>query len=683
MLLAAAVSSAWCFPVADALRRDFQYIQPLRHVAGSLALYTFCGTLLGVFAWLTTRLGERLVARVTARRTARAGVIARAGFYAVVAMAGGAPTAFATFSGEMISRTLVGRVGPFALLLGMGVAAFIVAYGVHALLERVERGQLRLACALSIAALVASALLMFVDLTTYVSLYPMLHTALEVCAGVLQLAAFFLLLSALNLRERLPERPLRAMGAAALVFSLAVLLVRPLRTWLDDTLRHVWLEEVYTGRVLRRVHTAEAIVANPFAWQGLSMSRVDRLRSRYDIKDASLQPAWRQPLREPREFADRIREIRGQRRDLNVIVYYVDTLRHDVALDPTIMPNVSRFAERALYFKHAYASGSDTLRSLPGLTGGNYQWQAEHANDLLAVARRSELTSVLFIAQSAHEFLTKLRPSFKFEKTISIPDYAPTKTDVWGYGADGPTAPAIVDKALDFVKEQRGQRSLLWLFNFDQHNWRELDERYVQDAARKYRVPEEGAYNWRYRVVARAIDAEFGRFVQGLEQLDMLDRSIVLFVSDHGEGLGRDGFWVHSVFLWECLVRVPLLMRIPGVTPRLVEAPVSLVDVTPTLVRYMEHEPPTNGYQGEDLLGYLVSDRPKRRLPIVMAAASKNTLVRVGMIDGNGRHKLVLSLRRDPDEDRDFHDGTRRDSGACPSSTLRNDANVREGHDVH
>ncbi|HMJ16519.1 MAG TPA: sulfatase-like hydrolase/transferase, partial [Polyangiaceae bacterium] len=570
MLLASAVLAAWCFALADALRRDFQYIQPWRHAVGALALYTFSGAALSGLVWLCIRLVEKLALKVSARRGERASRAARFGLYALLAMVAGAPTAFSTFSGEMISRSLAGRFGPYVLILGIAGAAVVAAFVVRWVLGRVQQGRWGIGGAFAVVAWAISGVLMYVDLTVYVSLYPMLHTALEVCAGLLDLAAFYAVLTAIEGRCGLPHKLLSRAGGTIVAFSLGVLLIRPVRTWLDDALRHVWLEEVYAGRVLRRWHTAEALLSNPFEWRGLSMSRVDRLRTRYKIKDASLAPSWREPLREPLEFADRIREIRGQRRDFNVIIYYVDTLRHDVALDPTIMPNVARFAERSLYFKNAYAPGSDTLRSLPGLTGGNYQWQVEHPNDLLAVARRSEFTSVLFIAQSANEFLTKLRPSFKFEKTISIADYSPTKTDVWGYGADGPTAPAIVDKALGFLKEQRGQRSLMWLFNFDQHNWRELDERYVQDAARKYRVPEAGTYNWRYRVVARAIDAEFGRFVSELERLGMLDQSIVLFVSDHGEGLGRDGFWVHSVFLWECLVRVPLLMRIPGVTPRLI-----------------------------------------------------------------------------------------------------------------
>jgi len=118
----------------------------------------------------------------------------------------------------------------------------------------------------------------------------------------------------------------------------------------------------------------------------------------------------------------------------------------------------------------------------------------------------------------------------------------------------------------------------------------------------------------------------------------------VVFVSDHGEALGRDGFWVHSVFLWEPLVRVPLAIRIPGIPPQEIDETVSLVDVAPTLARYIESNPPSDGYQGEDLLGYLVPGRPPRRLPLLMAAVAKEQLVRIGMIHPESPYKLVLSL---------------------------------------
>jgi hypothetical protein len=118
----------------------------------------------------------------------------------------------------------------------------------------------------------------------------------------------------------------------------------------------------------------------------------------------------------------------------------------------------------------------------------------------------------------------------------------------------------------------------------------------------------------------------------------------VLFVSDHGEALGRDGFWVHSVFLWDQLVRVPLLIRAPGLGSRRIEERVSLVDVAPTLARYMQPNPDLTGYQGEDLLGQLLPNHPPRRLPLLLTAAAKDMLVRVGMVDPVRDWKVVLSL---------------------------------------
>jgi hypothetical protein len=159
MLLLAAVLSAWCFAGADAFRRDFQYIQPLRHAAGALALYTFSGTVLGALGYALTRLGERLVARAAAARTPRAAAATRVGFYALLAMLVGAPTAFATFSGEMISRTLAGRFGPFVMLAGMGVAAAIAASAVTWLLARAKAGRAGLVAVFAVVAVAAAALL--------------------------------------------------------------------------------------------------------------------------------------------------------------------------------------------------------------------------------------------------------------------------------------------------------------------------------------------------------------------------------------------------------------------------------------------------------------------------------------------------------------------------------------------
>ncbi|RMD47767.1 MAG: choline-sulfatase, partial [Alphaproteobacteria bacterium] len=76
------------------------------------------------------------------------------------------------------------------------------------------------------------------------------------------------------------------------------------------------------------------------------------------------------------------------------------------------------------------------------------------------------------------------------------------------------------------------------------------------------------------------LDAEIGAL------LDILDASgqeaVILFVSDHGDMLGERGLWFKMSF-HEGSARVPLTLHAPGVEPRRVETPVSLLDVVPTL----------------------------------------------------------------------------------------------------
>ena len=87
---------------------------------------------------------------------------------------------------------------------------------------------------------------------------------------------------------------------------------------------------------------------------------------------------------------------------------------------------------------------------------------------------------------------------------------------------------------------------------------------------------------------------------------------------------------------------MPLMMRIPGVPARAVHDRVSLVDVAPTLARYLVRDAEMDEYHGDDLLAFLMNDHPARRLPLVMAGTSKEQLVRLAMIPAKGQYKLVL-----------------------------------------
>lgn len=640
-LVVASVLAAWSFAGADAIRRSGWELVPVaRHVGGVVALYALVGAVIGLGAWIVIGLERRLTLRAPERRRN----LVRAAVYALLAGLACSSTAFWTFSGQRIQKSALAMILPWVFIACVGLAAAVVALAVLRARAALDGGR-RLWPALgAVLALGLAAALVFVDLTVFVALYSRLHTLLEAVAFVLVACVLAVSLERVARRRSAAGRAIQVAAALGVLWVGLSVAIAPLRAWRDRALRHVWIDPIYAGRALGRVQTAEAFLKNPLAWRGVTESRMETLKQTYDISTTALSPAWEEPLREPKAVAERIAALRGPRRDWNVVVFYVDTLRQDVASDPSIMPNAVEFAKQSLELKRAYAPGSDTLHSLPGITSGSYDKPEKSPGDLLEVAERAKLERVLIIPQSAYEFLNKLRPTFEFDRAIQISDYRPDKKEVWGYGADQPTSERIVDRALEWIGERKDRRFFLWLFHFDQHNWRELDKDWVHGTAAKYEIPDEGLINWRYRVVAHSIDREFQRLLDGLHQQGLDKETIVLFVSDHGEGLGRDGFWVHAVFLWDCLVRVPVAIRIPGLGHRVIYDKVSLVDIAPTIARYLVDDPDTSEYDGEDLLSYLVADPPKRRHPILLSGVSQENLVRVGIVDPERDMKLVLPL---------------------------------------
>ncbi len=100
-----------------------------------------------------------------------------------------------------------------------------------------------------------------------------------------------------------------------------------------------------------------------------------------------------------------------------------------------------------------------------------------------------------------------------------------------------------------------------------------------------------------------AADAVVGDLLAELRRLGVYDRAIVLLVSDHGEGLGEHGEAEHGVLLYREAIQVPLLLKLPdgqraGTS---VAAPVSLVDVAPTLAELLDL-PRSPAWPGRSLL---------------------------------------------------------------------------------
>ncbi|HML20286.1 MAG TPA: sulfatase-like hydrolase/transferase [Aggregatilinea sp.] len=97
------------------------------------------------------------------------------------------------------------------------------------------------------------------------------------------------------------------------------------------------------------------------------------------------------------------------------------------------------------------------------------------------------------------------------------------------------------------------------------------------------------------------IDDQVGLLLGALEAEGVLDETLVIFASDHGEMLGSHGLW-HKMMPYEEAIRVPLVMRLPGTIPAGVrsDAVTSLIDIAPTILSVCREAVPPE-YVGRDL----------------------------------------------------------------------------------
>jgi arylsulfatase A-like enzyme len=126
-----------------------------------------------------------------------------------------------------------------------------------------------------------------------------------------------------------------------------------------------------------------------------------------------------------------------------------------------------------------------------------------------------------------------------------------------------------------------------------------------------------------YDAAVRQADERVGRVVETLKRAGVWDRTLFILLADHGEELGDRGGFQHDQSLYEELVHVPLLLHFPSnrFAGERVNAPVSLVDVAPTILD-VAGLPASERHRGRSLLPLLGDD--SAREPIRMTAFRHN-----------------------------------------------------------
>ncbi len=140
-----------------------------------------------------------------------------------------------------------------------------------------------------------------------------------------------------------------------------------------------------------------------------------------------------------------------------------------------------------------------------------------------------------------------------------------------------------------WLEEHRGGKFFLFLHYYDPHDDYAppppFDARFFSDP---------------YSGEVAFVDQQVGEVVSKLEELDLFDDTLIVVVGDHGEMLEEHGEATHGYFIYESALRVPWILRGPGIQPGVVAERVGLIDVAPTIAALLGLELPTPT-QGRDL----------------------------------------------------------------------------------
>ncbi|MBM4080015.1 MAG: sulfatase, partial [Planctomycetes bacterium] len=178
------------------------------------------------------------------------------------------------------------------------------------------------------------------------------------------------------------------------------------------------------------------------------------------------------------------------------------------------------------------------------------------------------------------------------------------------------------EKAMEFIAEPRRGPWLMSINCFDPHHPfdppKEYLDRYDPDALPppKYRpgeldakphfqrIDHQGAYGGKgmsfakltprqhreviaaYYAMIEQIDDQVGRILRFLDDTGQRQNTLVIFMTDHGEMLGDHGIYLKGPYLYDCAVRVPLILSWSGHFQAGLrsDALVELVDLVPTLL---------------------------------------------------------------------------------------------------
>ena len=356
----------------------------------------------------------------------------------------------------------------------------------------------------------------------------------------------------------------------------------------------------------------------------------------------------------------------------SVLMVIIDTLRADklgaYGNGRGLTPNLDALAAEGVLFEQASAHAPWTLPSTASIFTSLYPRQHGAGGDSMAFTRlaRNVPTAAAVFRTAGYDTAAIVNVDF-LGRTFGLDrgfDHFDAVAN--GNNHDARRAEGTTDAALAWLEEERDRPFFLLVHYFDPHAAYAPPQPY----RRRFAEPEDRENGWvfgsredmeRLRagrleldpdVMRRAealydgeiayTDAHVGRLIDGIDEMGLGDDLCVVVTSDHGEEWLDHGDFEHGHTLYEELLHVPLVMRLPGMREaKRIPTSVRHVDLLPTLCA-ITGTIRRETFEGESLLPLVRGVESDHR--VVLAHGNFWTTPLTSWRDGQS--KLILTPER-------------------------------------
>jgi arylsulfatase A-like enzyme len=355
-------------------------------------------------------------------------------------------------------------------------------------------------------------------------------------------------------------------------------------------------------------------------------------------------------------------------RDLNLVLITVDTLRIDLGFmgyPRPVSPNLDALASRATVFERAYSMASYTGKSVGPTLIGKYPSECirdfahfdTYYDDNVFLAERLRAAGFRTMGAASYWYF---KPKYGLSQGIDVWDLSAMPSDSSSDLDSSVSSGKLTDVAIRLLSDPDNTRGrfFFWGHYFDPH------ANYVPHAgAPDFRT---GARGWAKPLYDGEVwftDQHLGRLFDFISSQPWGQKTAIVLTADHGEAFEEHGMSWHGVDLWEPLIRVPLVVYVPGGKPHRVAVKRSLIDLVPTILDLMGlPQPPPGELSGESTAAAIAfpDEAPPERdilmdMPAGTQVSQHRAFIRgdtpgLKMMAEGGPLFFLFDLARDPGE---------------------------------